>query len=273
MVLQFLLKSTVFILVLTASLADNDTKNDEEIDTGNNTENDPEETETDLDEDTENGQEEEEKDTDQEEDTVYDQEEDTVYDQEEDTENGQEEDTENSQEEDTENGQEEDTENSQEEDTEYGQEEKDAANHQEVDTEDNPQNVSENIEYKYFIPYENSMKDFPEIIPPKSGLEIPQMNVSMMKKPNQIRLSYTGDPTEMALSWNTNSVSHHEQVNYGLLESDLNYTAYSISHQFAWHWVPEDGDYAYVSGYIHECLMVNLIPGRIHFYQVGLANF
>ena len=241
MVFQFLVKSTILIIALTASLADNNTQNDEEMDSENDTVNDPELEETDQDEDTENGQEEEEN-------------------------------TENDQEEDKENGLEEDKENDQEEDTENDQEENDAAIHQVVDSEDNPEKVSENEEYEYFIPYENSMKDFPEIIPPKSGLEIPQMNVSMVKKPNQIRLSYTGDPTEMALSWNTNSVSHHEQVNYGLLESDLNYTAYSVSHQFAWHWVPEKGDYTYVSGYIHECLMVNLIPGRIHFYQVGLAN-
>ena len=123
--------------------------------------------------------------------------------------------------------------------------------------------------YDYSIPYDNSIEDFSGISPPKCGKEVKQMDVSKVKKPNQIRLSYTGDPTEMAISWNTNSVTHHEVVKYGLLEADLNYTALAISHQFKWDWDKEEGKFRYISGFIHECLMVNLIPGRIHFYQVG----
>ena len=122
--------------------------------------------------------------------------------------------------------------------------------------------------YEYSIPYENSIEDYSGISSPSSGKEIKQMDVSKVKKPNQIRLSYTEDATEMAITWTTNSVTHHEVVNYGLVEADLNYTAVSISHQFKWHWDAEKGGFVYHSGFIHECLMVNLVPGRIHFYQV-----
>ena len=126
--------------------------------------------------------------------------------------------------------------------------------------------------YEYSIPYDSSLEEFTGISTPKCGKEIKQMDVSKKKHPNQIRLSLTGDPTEMAITWTTNSVSHYEVVNYGVLETDLNYTALSISHQFKWHWLPEQSDYKYTSGFIHESLMVNLIPGRIHFYQVKLFD-
>ena len=53
-----------------------------------------------------------------------------------------------------------------------------------------------------------------------------------------------------------------------IMEADLNYTSTSISHQFKWHWDEEEAKWVYISGFIHECLMVNLMPGRIHFYQV-----
>ena len=77
----------------------------------------------------------------------------------------------------------------------------------------------------------------------------------------------SGDPTEMSLTWTTNDISHIEEVRYGVLEGDLNNTATSISHQYDWN-EQEDGTYVYTSGFIHEALMVNLVPGAIHFYQV-----
>ena len=126
--------------------------------------------------------------------------------------------------------------------------------------------------YDYSIPYHYSIGDFDGISSPRPGKEIKQMDVSKVKKPNQIRLSFTGEVTEMAISWNTNSVSHYEEVHYGLVEGDLNFTARSISHQFKWHWLEEEGKFLYTSGFIHEALMVNLIPGRIHFYQVREFN-
>eukprot|EP00116_Pleurobrachia_bachei_P007222 sb/3467484/ len=71
----------------------------------------------------------------------------------------------------------------------------------------------------------------------------------------------------MSLTWTTNDVSHLEEVRYGVLEGDLNNTATSISHQYNWN-EQEDGSYVYTSGFIHEALMVNLVPGVIHFYQI-----
>ena len=122
--------------------------------------------------------------------------------------------------------------------------------------------------YEYSIPYDYSTGDYYGISAPKCGKEIKQLDVLKVKKPNQIRISYTGDPTEMALTWTTNSVNHFNVVNYGIMEADLNYTSTSISHQFKWHWDEEEAKWVYISGFIHECLMVNLMPGRIHFYQV-----
>ena len=62
----------------------------------------------------------------------------------------------------------------------------------------------------YSIPY--SKTDFPGVSSPECGREIDQMDVSSIPYPNQIRLSYTTDPTEVALMWTTNGISHHEIV-------------------------------------------------------------
>eukprot|EP00116_Pleurobrachia_bachei_P003939 sb/3464201/ len=121
-------------------------------------------------------------------------------------------------------------------------------------------------DYSYVIDYDQTEDDF-EIIMPSCGREIDQMDVQQISKPNQIRISFTGDPTEMSLTWTTNDVSHLEEVRYGVLEGDLNNTATSISHQYNWN-EQEDGSYVYTSGFIHEALMVNLVPGAIHFYQI-----
>ena len=76
------------------------------------------------------------------------------------------------------------------------------------------------------------------------------------------------DPTEMAITWTTNDVTNPNEVRYGLADSNLNNTATSISHQYQWD-EDDNGNYAYTSGYIHEALMVNLLPGAIHYYQVS----
>ena len=78
----------------------------------------------------------------------------------------------------------------------------------------------------------------------------------------------TDDPTEMAITWTTNDVTNPNEVRYGLADSNLNNTATSISHQYQWD-EDDDGNYAYTSGFIHEALMVNLLPGAIHYYQVS----
>ena len=57
-------------------------------------------------------------------------------------------------------------------------------------------------------------------------------------------------------------------MKYGPVKSDLNYTSTSISHQYKWYWDPQLQNWYYTSGFIHEALMINLIPGRIHYYQV-----
>ena len=72
----------------------------------------------------------------------------------------------------------------------------------------------------------------------------------------------------MAITWTTNRVTGHELVNYGPIQSDLAYTSTSISNQYRWQWDPHTQDWYYTSGFIHEALMINLIPGMIHFYQI-----
>ncbi|XP_063676669.1 uncharacterized protein LOC134812966 isoform X3 [Bolinopsis microptera] len=122
--------------------------------------------------------------------------------------------------------------------------------------------------YEFSIPYDKAIEDFTGVASPVCGDEIDQLDVSKMKKPHQIRLSYTGDPTEMAITWTTNGRTEHELVNYGPVKSDLNYTSTSISHQYKWHWDAELSEWYYTSGFIHEALMINLIPGMIHYYQI-----
>ena len=56
------------------------------------------------------------------------------------------------------------------------------------------------------------------------------------------------------------------------MKSDLNYTSTSISHQYKWHWDADLSEWYYTSGFIHEALMINLIPGMIHHYQVRIAS-
>ena len=125
-------------------------------------------------------------------------------------------------------------------------------------------------EYEYSIPYDWTMDEFTGIDTElsKCGDEVEMLDVSRMKKPHQIRLSFTGNPTEMAITWTTNGRTEHELVNYGPVKSDLNYTSTSISHQYKWHWDAELSEWYYTSGFIHEALMINLIPGMIHYYQI-----
>ncbi|KAL5265300.1 hypothetical protein ACHWQZ_G006140 [Mnemiopsis leidyi] len=124
--------------------------------------------------------------------------------------------------------------------------------------------------YKYVINYEGTIDDFSGINASygKCGKEIEQLDVSKMKAPHQIRLSYTGKATEMAITWTTNDTTEHEQVNYGLMMTELNYTSTSISHQYKWRFNETSKEWYYTSGFIHEALMINLIPGRIHYYQI-----
>ena len=81
----------------------------------------------------------------------------------------------------------------------------------------------------------------------------------------------------MSITWTTSGVAPVERVKFGLLESDLNYIAHSTSHTFDWNYQKDTGDFYYTSGFIHEALMVNLVPGKKHFYQVsggsGSQNF
>ena len=83
-----------------------------------------------------------------------------------------------------------------------------------------------------------------------------------------LNITLSGDVSEMAITWTTNSVSSVEIVKYGVLEGDMNFKAYSTSHQYDWNFQKEKDEYYYTSGYIHEALMVNLMPGKKHFYQV-----
>ena len=47
-------------------------------------------------------------------------------------------------------------------------------------------------EYEFSIPYDRAIGDFTGVASPVCGDEIEQLDVSKMKKPHQIRLSYTG---------------------------------------------------------------------------------
>ena len=127
--------------------------------------------------------------------------------------------------------------------------------------------------YIYTIPYENTFEDYPSIAYPKPGREIEQMDVSRVKKPNQIRLSLTGDVTEMAIMWTTNSLGVKECVRYGVSETDMKFSAVSTSHQYHWNYKKELGDFYYTSGFIHEALMINLQPGQRHYYQVTCSLY
>lgn len=65
------------------------------------------------------------------------------------------------------------------------------------------------------------------------------------------------------------------QVLYGLFATNLHYEAISVYHQYDWNYNDETKEFGYTSGYIHEALMVNLEPGKIHFYKVraGMNKF
>ena len=47
--------------------------------------------------------------------------------------------------------------------------------------------------YVFEIPYSKTVADYPQIVYPKPGSEIEQMDVSLIEKPNQIRISLTGE--------------------------------------------------------------------------------
>ena len=64
-----------------------------------------------------------------------------------------------------------------------------AADAEDNETEEEPK---EEKEYEYSVPYDGTIKDFVGISSPNCGDEIEQLDVSKMKKPHQIRLSFTG---------------------------------------------------------------------------------
>lgn len=126
------------------------------------------------------------------------------------------------------------------------------------------------------IPYSRSLEDWVakkgvNVTMGWVGNETELIVTSDIPHPNQVRLSFTTNPSEMSMTWTTSE--HHEKnvVRYGTSPNVdmLNFVAYSISHRYTF------GNYTdpvpaetYTSGFIHEALLVNLDPGKKYYYQI-----
>ncbi|XP_025104272.1 LOW QUALITY PROTEIN: acid phosphatase type 7-like [Pomacea canaliculata] len=79
--------------------------------------------------------------------------------------------------------------------------------------------------------------------------------------PEQVHLSYTGNSTEMVVTWVTQDTTSTSTVMYGL--SDLNLTASGSMTTFV------DGGSQHRKLYIHRVTLTGLLPGHKYVYVVG----
>ncbi|OWA51856.1 Acid phosphatase type 7 [Hypsibius exemplaris] len=96
-----------------------------------------------------------------------------------------------------------------------------------------------------------------------SGLIIPRPAMEATNLPEQIHLSWSGNPTEMYVTWATPSPSTVTSVKFGLDAANLTSTATGTSTVFV------DGAKAHKVRYIHRVTLVNLVPATRYYYSCG----